>query len=229
MKFNFDFLTDWTVDIVNAVYRLTIQSLYFILSNSLFLMMLLVFKMTLNNFILFLVPIFLMLISFLTQFTINEAGKGPLSFKAYCRLYQRNLKAQWQMSVSYTLLIAFLVFDFRILSVLKNGLLYVPFLITSGFLISSLFFMILIATDERSKQLSLGRKFFSALLIAYRLPLVTLVNMICLVGIAISLVLFPIAYICILGGLINYLIYLNCQRRFSVSLYFGDMSGKIGF
>ena len=71
MKFNFDFLTDWTVDIVNAVYRLTIQSLYFILSNSLFLMMLLVFKMTLNNFILFLVPIFLMLISFLTQFTIN--------------------------------------------------------------------------------------------------------------------------------------------------------------
>lgn len=133
------------------------------------------------------------------------------------------------MSVFYTLLITFLVFDFRILSVLKNGLLYVPFLITSGFLISSLFFMILIATDERSKQLSLGRKFFSAMLIAYRLPLVTLVNMICLVGIAISLVLFPIAYICILGGLINYLIYLNCQRRFSVSLYFGDVSGKIGF
>lgn len=223
MKFNFDFLTDWTVDIVTVVYRLTIQSLYFILSNSLFLMMLLIFKLTLNNFILFLVPIFLMLISFLTQFSINEGGKEPLSFKQYCLLYRDNLKGQWQMSCFYTLLIAFLVFDFRILSVLKNGLLYIPFLITSGFLVSSLFFMILIATDKRSKQLSLGRKFFSALLIAYRLPLVTLINVICLVGIAISLVLFPVAYICILGGLINYLIYLNCQRRFSVSMYFEDV------
>lgn len=222
MKFNFDFLTDWTVASVNTVYRLTIQNLYFMLSNALFLALLLIFRMTINNFVLFLVPIFLMLISFLTQFKIIEAHEDRLALKKYGVIYVTNLKKHWRVALFYTFLIAFLVFDLQVLSLTKNVLLYIPFLITSSFLLSSLFFVLLISTDERSEKLSLGCQFFSALLISYKLPLVTLINILCLIATVVTLRIFPVAYICILGGAINYLIYLNCQRRFSVKLYFEE-------
>ena len=222
MKFNFDFLTDWTVAGVNVVYRLTIQNLYFMLSNILFLGLLLVFRMTMNNFVLFLLPIFLMLISFLTQFKVIEAQEDGLALKKYGKMYVTNLKKHWKVALFYTLLIAFLVFDLQVLSLTKNALLYIPFLITSSFLMSSLFFVLLISTDERSENLPLGRQFFSALLISYKLPVVTLVNILCLIAMVVTLRIFPVAYICILGGAINYLIYLNCQRRFSVKLYFEE-------
>ena len=99
MKFNFDFLTDWTVASVNTVYRLTIQNLYFMLSNALFLALLLIFRMTINNFVLFLVPIFLMLISFLTQFKIIEAHEDRLALKKYGVIYVTNLKKHWRVAL----------------------------------------------------------------------------------------------------------------------------------
>lgn len=222
MKFNFDFLTNWTVAGVNVVYRLTVQNLYFIMSNVLFLVMLLIFRLTINNFVLFLVPIFLMLNSFLAQFKVIEAHEDRLPLKKYGAIYVTSLKRHWKVTLFYTLLIAFLVFDLQVLSLTQNVLFYIPFLITSGFLMSSMFFVLLISTDDRSAKLPLGRKFFSALLISYKLPLVTVLNILCLLATVVTLRIFPVAYICILGGAINYLIYLNCQRRFSVKLYFED-------
>lgn len=220
MKFNFDFLTDWTVKGVNLVYRLAVQNLYFMLSNALFLVLLLIFRLTLNNFILFLLPIFLMLVSFLAQFKSIERQEEVLAFKQYLSIYGESLKKHWQVALFYTMLIAFLAFDMKILSLTSSGFLYIPFLITSSFLISSLFFVLMISTDDRSETLTLGQKFFSALLISYKLPFVTLMNSLCLVAIVVTLHLLPVAYVCILGGALNYLIYLNCQRRFSVDLYF---------
>lgn len=222
MKFNFDFLTDWTVKGVNLVYRLAVQNLYFVVSNSLFLILLLIFRMTLNNFILFLVPIFLMLMSFLTQFKLFEMAEDGVAFKQFAKIYADNLKKQWRVGVFYTLLIAFLVFDLKIIGLTTSGFLAIPLLITGSFLLSSLFFVLMISTDERSETLTLGQKFFSALLISYKLPLVTLLNILYLVAIVVTLRFLPVAYLCILGGAINYLIYRNCQRRFSVDLYFKE-------
>lgn len=73
-KWNFDIITDWTALGVNWFYKLIVQNLYFVLSNLLFITMLFVFQLTLNNFLLFIIPIFLFYVSLATQFKMIEQG-----------------------------------------------------------------------------------------------------------------------------------------------------------
>lgn len=225
MKFNwnFNFITDWTVKGVSWIYRLIVQNVYFVLSNLLFIVMLLLFQLNLNNFILFTLPIFLFYVSLAAQFKGLEQQDQRLSFRGYVQNYKEVLKYNWSVFLFYTALTLFIIFDVKVLWVLGGVLFLIPLLITASFFASGMFFVFLLSTDVRAKQVPLGKKFFSMLLVSYKLPLVTLVNVLWLLIMVFTLQKFSLAYLLFFGGAINYMICLNLKRRFSVELYFEQM------
>lgn len=227
-KWNFDIITDWTVLGVNWFYKLIVQNLYFVLSNLLFITMLFVFQLTLNNFLLFIIPIFLFYVSLATQFKMIEQGgqeKKGISFGSYRKYYHKMIKNNWKIFLFYTFLTSFIIFEVKVLWMAQKGLLLIPLLITASFLASGMFFVFLLSSDERASQISIGQKFFSMLLVSYKLPFVTVVNMIWIIIVVFALQRFSLAYLLFLGGAINYMICLNLKRRFSVQLYF-EQIGK---
>jgi len=71
-----------------------------------------------NNFILFLLPIFFLLVSFTAQFkTFASNEDETVSLKHYFSLYKEILKNNWSIYLFYTFFIGLLVLDFRILLV----------------------------------------------------------------------------------------------------------------
>jgi len=221
---NFDFITDWTVQAVNFVYRLLVQNTYFILSNSLFLLLLIFLRLTMNNFLFFIIPIFFLLVSFSAQFKSISESEDTVSFRHYFSIYKNILKNGWPTFLLYTCLIVFIVFDLRILFVANLKAMMYPVVITGCFLLSSMFFVLLITTDERAKTISLRRKITWSLSISYRLPLVTLLNFLYVVLIVFFLQNYSLAYLCFFGGAINYYIHSNLNRRFSLDLFFEQMN-----
>jgi len=215
-----DSVSDWTVLFIQFVYRLLVQNTYFILSNSLFLLLLFMIRFNMNNFVFFIVPVFFLLVSFSAQFKEIQDSKDTIGLSRYFALYKQIIKNAWPIFLFYTCAIVFIVFDLRILFIADLTVMMYPLLITGCFLLSSMFFVLLISTDERAKKISLKRKLMWSLLISYRLPSVTILNFLCVLITIFCLQNYSLAYLCFLGGVINYYIYLNLNRRFSIELFF---------
>src|SRR5699024_4412112 len=116
----------------------------------------------------------------------------------------------------YTFFICLLVLDLRILLVADLTVLLYPLLITGSFLISSMFFVLLISTDERAKEVTFKKKISWSLLVSYRLPKVTMLNVFYVIVTIFLLQNFSLAYLCFFGGAINYYVWMNLTRQFSV-------------
>lgn len=220
LNLNYDTITNWTVSAVQFVYRLLVQNTYFILSNSLFLILLFFIRLNTNNFIFFIGPIYFLLVSFSVQFGAFRESKETISMKEYVTLYKEIVKNNWKTFVFYTMLICMLVLDFRILRVSDLRMIVYPLLITGCFLLSSMFFVLLISIDSRSKDISFKQKLMWSLLVSYRLPTVTIVNVIWILVTLFFLQNFSLAYLCFFGGAINYYIWLNLNRKFSIDLFY---------
>ncbi|WP_227004509.1 hypothetical protein [Jeotgalibaca porci] len=218
---NHDVITNWTVTAVQYFYRLLIHNTYFILSNGLFLVLLFFFRLSMNNFILFIIPIFFLLVSFSAQFkAVADNEEETVSLKRYFSLYKEILKNNWNIYLFYTFFICLLVLDLRILLVADLTVLLYPLLITGSFLISSMFFVLLISTDERAKEVPFKKKISWSLLVSYRLPKVTMLNVFYVIVTIFLLQNFSLAYLCFFGGAINYYVWMNLTRQFSVDLFY---------
>lgn len=226
-KINLDFLTDWTVGGVSFIYRLFVQHLYFILSNLLFLVMLFFFQLTLNNYILFVLPIFLFLVSLAVQFRVAEFTKGTISIRKYGHFYGEMLRNHWKVFIFYTFLISFIVFDMKALWILGKSIMFIPLLTTASFLASGMLFVLLLSTDKRARELTVGRKVFSMLLVSYKLPLVTLVNIFWFMIIIFLMQKYAMLYLLFFGGAVNFMILMNLKRRFSVDLFFEQIENEV--
>lgn len=222
---NFDFITDWTVSTVQFVYHLFVQNTYFVLSNSLFLLLLFFVRLSMNNFILFLVPIFFLLVSFSAQFKVINNQQDEITIRNYIKCYRQIIVNNWRTFLFYTAFIAFIVFDLRILAIAEFEVMKYPLIITSCFLLSSMFFVLMISIDPRASELSLKRKISWSLLISYRLPSVTILNVLFIIFAVFCLQNFSLAYLCFFGGAINYFVWKNLSRRFSIDLFFEQMLG----
>lgn len=174
-----------------------------------------------NNFLLFIVPIFFLLVSFSAQFkAIADNKEEPVTMKRYFSLYKNILKNNKGIFLFYTFTICLLVLDLRIF-LLGNLTMWVyPLMITGSFLMSSMFFVLLIATDSRVKELSFKKKIIWSLIVSYRLPKVMLMNVLYLMITIFLLQNFSLAYLCFFGGAINYYIWINLTRHFSVELFY---------
>lgn len=219
----FDFITDWTVASVQFFYKILVQNTFFILSNSVFLIFLLFLKLTINNFLIFSLPIYLLLVSISAQLSLNSRTQENVSIRYYFKLYKEIFKNVRWICLLYTFLIVFIVFEVQILLIVSNNIVLYPFIITSFFLISSMLYILLISSDTRSKHITFKQKLVWSMLISYRLPLVTVVNIIYILLTLFCLQNFSLAYLCFIGGAINYFIFLNLTRRFSVELYFSQI------
>ncbi|NLC64731.1 MAG: hypothetical protein GX753_03580 [Erysipelothrix sp.] len=224
LNINHDVITKWTVSAVQYFYRLLVQNTYFILSNGLFLILLFFFRLSMNNFILFIIPIFFLLVSFSAQFKAIADNEETVSLKRYFTLYKGVITNNWRIFLFYTFFICFLVLDLRILFIADLTLLVYPLLITGSFLMSSMFFVLLIATDERAKNVSFKKKMLWSLLVSYRLPKVTLLNVLYVIVTLFLLQNFSLAYLCFFGGAINYYVWMNLTRQFSVELFYEQMN-----
>ncbi|KAF1291319.1 hypothetical protein [Candidatus Enterococcus leclercqii] len=224
MKSVMDNITKWTVNGVTGFYHILIANTYFILSNLLGLLTLLLFQMTINNLVLFVLPLFLLLQSILMQFQIMPELES-YSLKRYMKMYPRVLRKNWQVLAIATAAILLIIADIHILTTFQDTqFLIAGLLITSFFLINCILFVLLIQTRKEAEELSLAKKIQSGLLLSYRLPLVTLLNMF-YIGIAcLSIQFVAVYYVVFIGGFLNLLIWKNLQRRFSLALYFEQIT-----
>ncbi|MHC5228658.1 hypothetical protein ACYSNW_10300 [Enterococcus sp. LJL99] len=223
---NSDFLINYTVSSVQFIYRLFVQNTFFILSNALFLCVLFFIRLSINNFVFFIIPIFFFLVSFSGQFKVIQESEETISLRKYFLLYKEILRNSWATFLFYTFFIVFIVVDLRILFLAKLPVMMYPFLITSCFLLSSMFFNLLISSDVRAKKLSFKRKILWSIRISYRLPRVAVVNGIYLFISLFCLQNFSLAYLCFFGGAINYFLFKNLTRSFSVSLFYKQILGE---
>ena len=227
MRNPFDAISEWTVTFINFFYRLLVFNTYFILSNLLFLAVLVVIRLNLNNFIFFIVPLYGLVVSVAAQFKLIQMKAESVKLKQYWQLYRQLLQSNWATYLFYTGFIVFIVFDIQIMLVAGLTWLLVPVAITGIFLLSSMFFMLLITTDPRARQLSFKRKVIWSVMISYRLPLVTVVNMLYGVAAVFCLQNFSLAYLAFIGCALNYFVYVNLCRRFSVALFFEQMAQPV--
>lgn len=221
----FHSISEWTVSTVHYVYRLLVYQMYFILSNSFFLILLLFIRFTLNNFLLFLGPFVLFLASLSAQFRLFTDSKHLMDRKDYFMYYREIFKNNWIFFVLCSLFISFIFFGFRILILYRQSVMLFPFVLTSCFLLSSMLFVLLISSDSRVTQIPFRKKMEWSLLVSYRLPLVTVYN-IAFIGLTIFFMQhFSLAYICFFSGVINHGIYRNLTRRFSIDKFYEDWNG----
>lgn len=216
----FHTISEWTVAIVHSAYQFLVYQLYFILSNSLFLILLFFLRLTLNNAVFFLVPLMLFIASLSAQFGLFTNPEYLSNRKNYFMYYREIFKKSWKLFILYALFILFILFSLRVLILFRLFLMLLPFILTSCFLLSSMLFVLLLSSDLRVTQIPFKKKMEWSLLISYRLPLVTVYNG-ALVGLSIFLMQhFSLAYLCFFSSLINYGIYRNLTRRFSLALFF---------
>lgn len=221
----FHSISEWTVSIVNYVYQLLVYQMYFILSNSFFLILLFFIRFTLNNFVLFLGPLILFFASLSAQFRLFTDSKHLMDRKDYFICYREIFKNNWIYFVLCSLFISFILFGFRILRLYRQSVMLFPFALTSCFLLSSMLFVLLISSDSRVAQISFRKKMEWSLLISYRLPLVTIYNM-AFIGLTIFFMQhFSLAYLCFFSSVINHGIYRNLTRRFSIDKFYEDWNG----
>lgn len=221
----FHSISEWTVSTVHYVYRLLVYQMYFILSNSFFLILLLFIRFTLNNFLLFLGPFVLFFASLSAQFRLFTDSKHLMDRKDYFMYYREIFKNNWIFFVLCSLFISFIFFGFRILILYRQSVMLFPFVLTSCFLLSSMLFVLLISSDSRVTQIPFRKKMEWSLLVSYRLPLVTVYN-IAFIGLTIFFMQhFSLTYICFFSGVINHGIYRNLTRRFSIDKFYEDWNG----
>ncbi len=131
----FHSISEWTVSTVHYVYRLLVYQMYFILSNSFFLIVLFFIRFTLNNFLLFLGPFVLFLASLSAQFRLFTDSKHLMDRKDYFMYYREIFKNNWIFFVLCSLFISFILFGFRILILYRQSVMLFPFVLTSCFFI----------------------------------------------------------------------------------------------
>lgn len=224
MKSVMDNITKWTVNGVTGFYQILIANTYFILSNLLGLLTLFFFQLTINNLVFFILPLFLLLQSIMMQFQIMPDLEA-YSLKRYMKLYPKVLRKNWQILLAATGIILLIIADIKILTVFQNTqFLTTGILITSFFLINCILFVLLIQTRSEAVELSLTKKIQSGLLLSYRLPVVTLLNMVYIAIACFSIQFIAVYYVVFIGGFLNLLIWKNLQRRFSLDLYFEQIA-----
>jgi hypothetical protein len=222
----FHTISEWTVAIIHSVYQFLVYQMYSILSNSLFLVLLFFIRLTQNNFIFFLVPLLFFLVSLCTQFGLFTTPEYSVSRKNYFVYYREILKRNWQLFCLYVSFIFLILFGLRVLTLYQLSLMLIPFVLTSCFLLSSMLFALLLSSDLRMNKIPLRKKLEWSLLISYRLPLVTVYN-IALSGVTVFLMhYFSLAYLCFFSSVINYMVYRNLTRRFSLDLFLEEWGSK---
>lgn len=221
----FHSISEWTVSTVHYVYRLLVYQMYFILSNSFFLIVLFFIRFTLNNFLLFLGPLVLFLASLSAQFRLFTNQEHPMDRKDYVMYYRENFKNNWIFFVLCSFFISFIFFGFRILILYRQSVMLFPFVLTSCFLLSSMLFVLLISSDSRVTQIPFRKKMEWSLLVSYRLPLVTVYNIVFIGLTSFFMQHFSLVYICFFSGVINHGIYRNLTRRFSIDKFYEDWNG----
>ncbi|OQO83590.1 hypothetical protein BH739_15885 [Enterococcus casseliflavus] len=224
MKSVMDNINKWTVGGITSFYETLVGNTYFIISNLLGMVVLFLFKPTMNNLLLFIVPIFLLMQGILMQFHILP-NIEKYSVKRFFKEYPLVLKKSWRVLAIATGIILMVIVDMNILMHSKTSRIFmVAVLITSMFLINSLLYIFLIESSEKSIDVSIRRKFMTGLLLSYRLPMITLKNII-FISIAIFAIQFmAIFYIVFIGGILNLLIWKNLNKRFSLDLYFEQVA-----
>lgn len=219
-----DLLNKWTVNGVTSFYTIFLVNTYFILSNLVGFLALFVFKISFNNLLFFIIPLLLLVQSIIMQFHILPEIES-YSLKKFFKEYPRVFRENWQTEVLITGILVLILTDSKILMTYTNSAVFLlAVLITSIFLMNTLLFVLLMQTKKESRQLSFGKKITSGLMLSYRLPQVTILNMVYM-GLSIFTIQFvPIYYIIFIGGFINMLIWKNLQRRFSLELYINQMN-----
>ena len=173
----FHAISEWTVTIVHSAYRLLVYQLYFILSNSLLLMHLFFLRLTLNNIVFFWVPLVFLIASLSAQFGLFNNPEHLSNTKNYFQYYRECLKKNWGLYFLYSLIILLILFGLKILILYQRSVMFLPFVLTSCFLLSSMLFVLLISSDSRVAQIPFKKKIEWSLLISYRLPSVTVYNL----------------------------------------------------
>ncbi|MGM0123367.1 hypothetical protein IGI37_000733 [Enterococcus sp. AZ194] len=220
MKHVIENVSKWTVGGITSFYQIFVVSTYFILSNLLGLVVLFFFQPTINNLVFFILPIFLMMQSIMMQFHILPQ-LDEYSIRRFCKEYLKILKAHFHMLLSATAAILLIILDVSIL-IHKDASSFflLAVLITSAFLINGLLYIFLIEARAEAKRLPVSKKLISGLMLSYRLPYITFINMI-YIGISlVSIRFMAVFYIIFIGGFLNLLIWKNLQKRFSLDLYF---------
>lgn len=220
MKHVLENISKWTVGGITSFYQILVANTYFILSNLLGLVFLFFFQLTMNNLVFFILPIFLMMQSIIMQFHILPK-LDEYSLKLFCKDYLKILKEHYRMLLGATTAILLIILDVYILMRIDSSSFFlIAVLITSAFLINSLLYIFLIETRTEAKQIPVSKKLTSSLILSYRLPFITFINMIYIGLTMFSIRFMALFYIMFIGGFLNLLIWKNLQKRFSLDLYF---------
>ncbi|MDR0886379.1 MAG: hypothetical protein LBN22_08510 [Clostridiales Family XIII bacterium] len=220
-----ELITTLTTNFVTTIYNYIILNAYTILSNVLLVLLLLFIPLAPNTLLLYIVPVFLFLVSMATYFNVisymREHDCGVCSIRKYFSIFLMNLSSNWKVFLIYLIGIAVITIDALIVYA-GNGITYfiIPLIITMGFILGSMFFVFLILSDPQSKSMKPLKLIQSAIILSYKLPFITFINFILTILSLVSILYMPLIYIAFGAGLINYIIIRNIGRKFSVSLYF---------
>lgn len=211
-----------TVSSIMHIYDLFVINAYFIISNLLGLITLVVLSLSFNNLVFFILPILLFIQSILMQFTILE-DNNSYSIKKYITKYIQIMKNNWKSLVGITIVLLLIICDLKILMFIEApSFLIIATIITAMFVLNSILYFLLIRTRKESHELPLIKIVTSSVLLSYKLPFITVLNFICMFLAIYSIQFLPMVYILFIGGGINILIWKNLTKKFSLNLFFEE-------
>lgn len=165
MKIDSELITKWSVNFTNIFYDFVVRNFYFFLSNIILFLCLLVFKVNMNNLIIFIFPIFLHVNSYSIQFDlINCSSTNRYRWKDYLRFVKKSIISNWKAHSVMTLLLVILIINIAIvISVSEINFMLIPILITGSFMINSFYYYLELYLNNPNKKNSIS----SSLILSY--------------------------------------------------------------
>jgi len=164
MKIDSDLIMRWTNDFTNVFYNFVVKNFYFLLSNLVLVIYLIVFDLTINNLLFYTLPIFLHINSYSIQFNLIE--NNNYEWKDYWITLKKSLKKHWQTYLVMTLLLQGLILNIAlVIDIRELNFILIPLLITGAFMVNSFYYYMNYYMEQSEK--SLRNSITSSLILSY--------------------------------------------------------------
>lgn len=146
MRENSDVIMKWSVKFTKVFYEFVVRNFYFFLSNIIFFLFLLVFEITINNLLIYTIPIFLYINSYSVQFELiknQSQGSNLYDWESYIKTFKKSIKSYWKVYLVMTVLVQILLINLWIVTkVPELNFMIIPLLITGVFMVNSFYYFL---------------------------------------------------------------------------------------
>lgn len=224
MKWN---ISKITISLVTRFYHLIKFSIYFTLTNIFLILSILIFKINFNNFILFLLPISVLILTLETMIiTLLNKNISVTFSELILKTFSLNKEKIFRNIVALILVVLFIIDIHVVINIVGNILLLIPLTITFLFLLNAYLYTLIGIDINATTTLSFVSIYKEAIIMSYIKPLIMIKNSFILIVSIYIFVKLPIFFSLFLSLPVIMLINRNLQMKNHIKGVKNDITSR---